>query len=139
MHGPSAPIVAPRIGGQHARKFLRMPAVIPVRVEFLQDSNEAMFTSVPGALLNVGCGGGRVRFRWELSVRTRLFISLPAGTPHLRLLAEVSWASQPPGREPGLTEYGLRWMEPLSSSVLQSVLLRQGLAGRWEAAHVPGA
>ncbi len=138
MHGASAPTVALRRRGQDTRKFLRMPVVIPLRAEILRASHEAMFASVPGALLNVGCGGGRVRFRWELPPRTRLFISLPAGTPLLRLLAEVSWMSQPSGREPGLTEYGLRWVEPLSSSVLQSVLLRQGLAGRWEAAHVPG-
>ncbi len=139
MHGASVPTVAPRRGGQDTRKFLRMSVVIPVRAEILWASHESKFASVPGALFNVGCGGGKVRFRWELPPRTRLFISLPAGTPLLRLQAEVSWVSQPSGLDPGLTEYGLRWVEPLSSSVLQSVLHRQGLAGRREAAHVPGA
>ncbi len=139
MYRASAPRSAPPNGDHDTRSFSRIPVVIPVRIEILRPSKRAVFASIPGALLNVGCGGGRVRISWEIPPRSRLLISLPAGTPSLRLLAEVSWASWRSGSWPGPTEYGVRWVEPLTSCVLQSALLRQGLEGGWEGAYVRGA
>jgi len=111
------------------REFSRIPVVIPVLVESFPISQAAAFAVVPGALLNIGRGGGRVRVRWEFPRRTRLVISLPIGMPSLRLPAEPIWACHPPGggQEPAV--YGVRWVEPLSSTILETILLRQGLVG----------
>jgi hypothetical protein len=110
------------------REFSRIPAVIPVRVEILPSSPVAAFAVVPGALLNIGRGGGRVRVRWEFPPRTRLVISLPIGMPSLRLPAEVIWVCHPSDGAPEPAVYGVRWVEPLSSTILETILLRQGLA-----------
>lgn len=138
MYGASVSMVTPRGVEQDTREFSRIPVVIPVRVEILPASKEAVFAVVPGALLEIGRGGGRVRVRWEFPPRTRLFISLPVGAPSLRLLGEVIWASQASTRGPEPAVYGVRWVEPLSSGILQSVLLRQGLAFKGQVARVPG-
>ena len=47
-----------------SREFSRIPVVIPVRVEILPASKGGVFAAVPGVLLNIGCGGGKVRVRW---------------------------------------------------------------------------
>lgn len=117
------------------REFSRIPAVIPVRVEILPAWKGAVFAAVPGALLNIGRGGARLRVGWEFSPRARLFISLPVGIPGLRLLAEVIWASRAAGRGAESALYGVRWVEPLSSGALESVLLGQGLSSEAEVAY----
>lgn len=117
------------------REFSRIPVVIPVRVEILPAWKGAVFAAVPGVLLNIGGGGARLRVGWEFSPRTRLFISLPVGMPGLRLLAEVVWASRSCGGGAESALYGVRWVEPLSSGALQSVLLRQGLSSEAEVAN----
>lgn len=139
MHGTGAPTTAPQRGDHDSREFSRIPLVIPVRVEVFPTPPAAGFAAVPGVLLNIGRGGGRVRVRWEIPPRTHLFISLPVGSPSLRLLAEVVSASHPSDRGPEPAVYGLRWAEPLSSGILGSVLLHQGLANTWEVAHGRGA
>jgi hypothetical protein len=121
------------------REFSRIPVVIPVRVEILPVNKSGVFAAVPGVLLNIGCGGGRVRVRLELPPGTRVFISLPMGTPGLRLLAEVVWGSRPSGfgNEPSM--FGVRWIDPMSVGALQAVLLGQGLTTPREAAHASRA
>jgi hypothetical protein len=109
------------------REFSRIPVVLPVRVESFPTSQAAAFAVVPGVLLNIGRGGGRVRVRWEFPPRTRLVISLPIGMPSWRLPAELIWACHPSGggREP--TVYGVRWVDPLASTILETILVRRGL------------
>ena len=121
------------------REFSRIPVVIPVRVEILPANKAGAFAAVPGVLLNIGCGGGRVRVRSELPPGTRVFISLPVGTPDHRLLAEVVWGSRPSGfgNEPPI--FGVRWIDPMSVGALQRVLLGQGLTTPREAAHASRA
>jgi hypothetical protein len=104
--------------------FSRIPVVIPVRVERFRTSQAAPLAVVPGTLLNIGRGGGRVRVRREFPPRTRLVISLPIGMPGLRLPAELIWACHPSdgGQDPAV--YGVRWVEPLSSTILETILLR---------------
>lgn len=119
------------------REFSRIPVVIPVRVEIFPTSKAVAFAPVPGTLLNIGRGGGRVRVRWQSLPQTRLFISLPVGMPSFRLPAEVVWACHPSNRGPEPSVYGVRWMEPLSSAILESILQRQGLASKREVAHAP--
>lgn len=118
-----------------SREFSRIPVAIPVRVEILPAWKGAVFAAVPGALLNMGCGGARLRVGWGFAPGSRLFVSLPVGMPNLRLLAEVVWASRATGRGAESALYGVQWVEPLSSGVLQSVLLRQGLSSGAEATH----
>lgn len=117
------------------REFSRIPVVIPVRVEILPACQGDVFAAVPGALLNIGRGGARLRVGWEFHPRTRLFISLPKGIPNLRLLAEVIWPAPVSGRGGASALCGVRWVEPLSPDALESVLLRQGLSAKTEAAH----
>ena len=68
-----------------------------------------------------------MRVRCEFPPHTRLSILLPFETPSLRLPADVAWVSQPPDRGPEPAVYGVRWVGPLSSGILESILLRQGL------------
>lgn len=132
-------MAADQRGDRDLREFSRISVLIPVRVEIVPLSTGAASDGPPGTLLNIGRGGGRVRVRWEFPPRTRLFISLPIGSTCLRLLAEVVWVSRPAerGLEPAV--YGLRWVQPLSSGILGSVLLRQGSTGKREVPHVPEA
>jgi hypothetical protein len=132
-HPPNEPI--PR-NGDPPREFTRVPVVIPVRVQILTAKKGSVVAAAPGVLLNIGCGGGRVRVRWELSAGTRVLISLPVGTPVLHLLAEVVWGSRPSelGNEPSV--FGVRWSDPMSMGTLQAVLLGQGLMTPRESAHV---
>jgi hypothetical protein len=129
--------MAPARGDRDIREFSRIPVVIPVRVEIFPIPPTAGFAGVPGTLLNIGRGGGRVRVRWEFPPHTRLFISLPMGMPSLRLQAEAIWACHPSERGPEPAVYGVRWVEPLSSAILESVLQGQGLASKREVAHAP--
>jgi hypothetical protein len=117
-----------RTGDRNLREFSRISVVIPVRVEIIPAPTVVDFAAVPGTLLNIGRGGGRVRLRWEFQPQTRLFVSLPVCMPSLRLSADVIWVCHPfdRGGEPAV--YGVRWVEPLSSAILESVLMRQGLA-----------
>lgn len=119
------------------REFSRVSVVIPVRVEILPPTRGGVFAAVPGVLLNIGCGGGQVRVRWDLLPGTRLFFFLPAEPSGLRLLAEVVWGSRASGvgNEPAM--YGVRWIDPLSVRALQAVLLGQGLTTPGEMLHAP--
>ena len=139
MQRADMPITASQAGDRDTREFSRVPVVIPVRVEIFPASKVAAFAAVSGTLLNIGRGGGRVRVRWESPPQTRLFISLPVGMPSLRLPAEVIWACHPSDRGPEPAVYGVRWVEPLSSAILESILLRQGLASKREVAHAPSS
>ncbi len=121
-------------GDRNLREFSRIPVVIAVRVEIIPAPTGAVFAAVPGTLLNIGRGGGRVRLRWEFQPQTRLFVSLPVGTPSLRLTADVVWACDR-GAEPAV--YGVRWVQPLSSAILESILMRQGLAVTAEGSCAP--
>lgn len=138
MHHTDMPRTACQTGDRDMRGFSRIPVVIPVRVESFPTSQAAAFAVVPGVLLNIGRGGGRVRVRWEIPPRTRLVISLPIGMPSLRLPAEVIWACHPPDGGPEPAVYGVRWAEPLSSTILETILLRQGLASKPEVVHASG-
>jgi hypothetical protein len=122
-----------------SREFSRVPVVIPVRVEILPASKGGVFAAVPGVLLNIGCGGGNVRVRWDLAPGTRVLISLSVGTPGLRLPAEIVWGARASGfgNEPAV--YGVRWVDPLSVGAVQAVLLGQGLTRPGEMAHAPRA
>ncbi len=131
--GPSLTVCRP--GDRDMREFSRIPVVIPVRVEILPAPPLAGLAAVPGTLLNIGRGGGRVRLRWEFPPQTLLFISLPAGMPSLRLAGEVVWACHPSDRGPEPAVYGVRWAEPLSSANLESILMRQGLGSKREELH----
>ena len=135
MVNPQAPNEPIQRNDGPPREFSRIPVVIPVRVEILPANKGGVCAAVPGVLLNIGCGGGRVRVRWELPPGTRVFISLPVGTPGLRLLAEVVWGSRPSGfgNEPSM--FGVRWIDPMSVRALQAVLLGQGLSTPRESAH----
>ena len=137
MYGVGASTRTCRTGDQNLREFSRIPVVIPVRVEIIAAPTVAVFAAVPGTLLNIGRGGGRVRLRWEFQPQTRLFVSLPVGMPSLRPIADVIWARHPfdRGAEPAV--YGVRWVEPLSSAILESVLIRQGLAVTGEGSRAP--
>jgi len=125
-------LMTTRAGRKDKRKFLRIPVVIPVRVEAFPASQAEAFAVVPGALLNIGRGGGLVRARWEFPLRARLVISLPVAMPSLQISAEVVWRSCPSGRELEPATYGVRWGEPLASNVLEEVLLGQGLTNKAE-------
>jgi hypothetical protein len=126
-----------RTGDPNLREFSRIPVVIPVRVEIIGTPTVAVFAAVPGTLLNIGRGGGRVRLRWEFQPQTRLFVSLPLGMPSLRLTADVIWACHPFDRGAEPAAYGVRWVEPLSSAILESILMRQGLAVTGEGSRAP--
>ena len=130
-------MTASQLGDRDMREFSRIPVVIPVCVEIFPPSKAVAFAAVPGTLLNIGRSGGRVRVRCESPPQTRLFISLPVGTPSIRLPADVIWACHPFDRGPEPPVYGVRWMEPLSSAILESILQRQGLASKREVAHAP--
>jgi hypothetical protein len=129
---PNEPIQ--RHDGPH-REFSRIPVLIPVRIENLPPNMGNGLLSVPGVLLNIGCGGGRVRVRMELPPGARVLISLPVGGPGLRLLAEVVWGARSSefGNEPSMV--GVRWIDPMAAGTLQAVLLGQGLIAPKEAAH----
>ena len=139
MFRARVPTTACQPGDRDMRESSRIPVVIPVRVDIFSTPPLAAFAAVPGTLLNIGRGGGRVRVRWECPAHTRPFISLPMGMPSLRLPAEVIWVCQPSDRGPEPAVYGVRWVEPLSSAILESILLRQGLANKREVAHARGA
>jgi hypothetical protein len=126
-----------RPGDRDVREFSRIPVVIPVRVEIMPAPPTAGFAAVPGTLLNIGCGGGRVRLRWRFPPQTRLIISLPVGMPGFRLTAEVIWASYPSDQGPESAVYGVRWANSLSSAILESILMRQGLTTTREEPHAP--
>lgn len=126
-------------GDRDMREFSRIPVVIPVLVEVFPTLPKAGSAAVPGTLLNIGRGGGRVRLRWECPAHTRLFISLPIGIPSLQFPAEVIWAYHTSDRGPEPAVYGVQWVEPLSSAILESILLRQGFASKREAARARGA
>jgi hypothetical protein len=138
MHGPDGPKKARHRGHGDLRESSRIAVMIPIRVEIPPSSREPGSAGVPGALLNIGRSGGRVRVRWEFPLHARLFIALPVGMPSLRLPAEVIWAraSFDLGAEPA--EYGVRWGELLSSAVLEKILRRPGLTGKREAPHALG-
>jgi hypothetical protein len=125
-----------RSGGQ-SREFSRIPVVMPVRVEILPASQGGVHAAVPAVLLNIGCGGGRVRVRGDLAPRTQVMISLSVGTPGLRLPAEIVWGTRASGlgNEPAM--YGVRWVNPLTVEAVQAVLLGQGLTPQGEKAHAP--
>jgi hypothetical protein len=125
------------ISAGSSREFSRIPVVIPVRIEILPSIKGSGYAAVPAVLLNVGCGGGNVRVRWELAPGMRVFICLAVGTPGLRLPAEIVWGTRPSGlgNEPAM--YGVRWVDPLSVGALQTVLLGQGLTRPGEMAHAP--
>lgn len=131
-HAPNEPTL--RIGGP-PREYTRIPVVIPVRVQILTAKKGSVAAAVPGVLLNISCGGGTARVRWNLPAGTRVLISLPVGTPVLHLLAEVVWGSRPSGfgNEPSM--FGVRWSDPMSVGALQAVLLGQGLIAPRESAH----
>lgn len=135
MVNPQAPNEPIQRNDGPPREFSRIPVVIPVCVEILPANKDDVFAAVPGVLLNIGCGGGRVRVRLELPPGTRVFISLPVVTAGLRLLAEVVWGSRPSGlgNEPSM--FGVRWIDPMSVGALQAVLLGQGLTTPRESAH----
>lgn len=115
-----------RSDGQ-SREFSRIPVVIPVRVEILAALRGSVYAAVPAVLLNIGCGGGKVRVRWDLAPRTRVFICMSVGTPGLRLPAEIVWGARASGfgNEPAM--YGVRWMDSLSVGAVQTIMLGQGL------------
>jgi hypothetical protein len=119
------------------REFSRISVVIPIRIEILPPAAGGVFAAVPGVLLNIGCGGGQVRVRWDLPPRTRVFIFLPAETSGLRLLAEVVWGPRASGlgNEPAM--FGVRWIDPLSVRALQAALLGHGLSAPGEMVHAP--
>jgi hypothetical protein len=125
-----------RSDGQ-SREFSRIPVVMPVRVEILPAPQGGVHAAVPAVLLNIGCGGGRVRVRGDLAPGTRVFIALSVETPDLRLPAEIVWGARAPGfgSEPAM--YGVRWVDPLSVGAVQAVLLGQGLTRQGEMAHAP--
>ena len=131
MYRTGAPVTA-RADRKDTRGFLRIPVVIPIRVEAFPASQAEAFAVVPGALLNIGRGGGLVRARWEFPLRARLVISLPVAMPSLQIPAEVVWRSCPSDTEFEPATYGVRWGEPLTSNVLEGVLLGQGLANKAE-------
>ncbi len=120
-----------------SREFSRLPVVIPVRVEFLPASKGGVYAAVPAVLLDIGCGGGKVRVRCDLAPGTRVYISLSVGTPGLRLQAEIVWGIRASGFGNDPTMYGVRWVEPLSAGAVQAVLLGQGLTRQGEVAHAP--
>jgi hypothetical protein len=119
------------------REFSRIPVVLPVRVEILPPIKDGVFADVPAVLLNIGCGGGKVRVRWDLAPRTQVMISLSVGTPGLRLPAQVVWGTRPSGLGNAPAMYGVRWVDPLSAGAVQAVLLGQGLARQEEMTHAP--
>lgn len=125
-----------RSGGR-SRASSRIPVVIPVRIEILPTSEGGVYAAVPAILLNIGCGGGNVRVRWDLAPGTRVFISLSVGTPGLRLLAEIVWGTRASGlgNEPAI--YGVRWVDSLSVGAVQAVLPGQGVARQRETAYAP--
>lgn len=133
-HGPREMI---RRNNGPSREFSRIPVIIPVGVEIPPASKGEVLASVPGLLLDISCSGGKVRIRWDLPRGMRLFIFLPAGTPGLRLPAEIVWGSPAPGlgKEPAM--YGVRWIDPLSAGALQAALLGQDFRIQGETAHAP--
>jgi hypothetical protein len=124
MHHTDMPTTPCQTGDGDMGDFSRIPVVIPVRVECFRTSQAAPLAVVPGTLLDIGRGGGRVRVRREFPPRTRLVISLPIGMPGLWLPAELIWACHlsDGGQEPAV--YGVRWVEPLSSTILETILPR---------------
>ncbi len=119
------------------REFSRVSVVIPARIGIRPPTKGGVIVAVPGVLLNIGCGGGQVRARWDLPPGTGVFIFLPVDTSGIRLLAEVVWGSRTSGfgNEPAM--YGVRWIDPLSVGTLQAVLLGQGLTTPGEMLHAP--
>ena len=139
MYHTDIPMTACQADREDMREFLRIPVVIPVRVEVFPASQAETFAVVPGALLNIGRGGGKVRVRWEFPPLTRLIVSLPIAMPNLRIPAEMIWRCHPSdgGLEPAA--YGVRWVEPLSSKILETILLGQGLVSKPEVVHASGS
>jgi hypothetical protein len=88
MHGEGTTMTTLAREDRGSQQLSRIPVVIPVRIAVLPTSTGAVFGPVPGALLEIGLGRGRVRVRWELPPGTRLVISLPVDTPTLHLEAE---------------------------------------------------
>lgn len=138
MRETSLPLVHERGSGRDPREFNRLPVVIPIRVVSIRVWEGAPFITLPGTLLNISRGGAGIRLRWVFPAGTRLLVSIPAGTPSLQPVAETVWSALASGHGHGLAVYGVRWMEKLSGRVLQSILLRQGLAAVWEAEGASG-
>jgi hypothetical protein len=128
-----------RRGHGDLRESSRIQVMIPVRVGIFSPSTNSAPAAVPGALVNIGRGGGRVRLRWEFPPRTRLLISLPLGKISVRLPAEVVWARHSPDLETEPSVYGIQWGGLLSSAVLELILRRQGLVSEREVTDAPGA
>jgi hypothetical protein len=126
----------PRTAGP-SKEFSRIPVIMPARVEFLPASEGGVYAGLPAVLLDIGCGGGKVRVRWDLAPGTRVFISLSVGTPGLRLPAEIVWGARASGlgNEPAM--YGVRWVDLLSVGAVQTVLLGHELTRLVEMAHAP--
>ncbi|HSD49852.1 MAG TPA: PilZ domain-containing protein [Candidatus Methylomirabilis sp.] len=127
IHSPTGP----------CREFSRIPVVIPVRVNILPASRGDANVAVPAVLLNISCGGGTVRLRWDLPPGTRVFISWSVGTPEVHLPAEIVWGARASGLWNEPTMYGIRWVNPLSAGAVRAVLLGQGLTRRGEKQHAP--
>ncbi len=117
------------------RKFLRIPVVIPVRVMRASVSpGGAVEAAMPGILLNIGRGGGRLRVRGRLPLHTRLVVFLPVHSGSC-LAAEVVWTTGSGEHE--LLGHGVRWLQPLTSQILGEILLGQTHENMGEVSHAP--
>ena len=125
MHGPTVPVKPSGSDGCNARQFARIPLLIPVHVELLPVASGAAAMAL-GTLLNIGCGGGLLRLRRELSAGARIHVRFPLMAHTVRLPGEVIWRIVPSDHEHEPTVYGLRWAKPLSSGILESILIGEG-------------
>lgn len=112
----------PKPEGPEGREFPRFPSRIPAQVEIAHAWQGTSAAPLGGELYNISRGGAGLRLDRVLPPRTRLRIGVPSVAPGSRLSAEVVWTSAPPGSGRGPAVYGVRWLEQLSRSSLESIV-----------------
>ena len=129
--------MTPQEEGPEPREYLRLPAMIPVRIGIIHAWQGSGLSSLLGSMSNVSRGGAEIHVRWAIPPRTELRISLPVSALGQRLLAEVVWTSASPGSNPASAVYGVRWKERLSQELLDTILLRQTGSAPDETGAIP--
>jgi hypothetical protein len=109
--------------GPENRECPRFRSKLPAQVEIVHAWEGKSAAPSRGEVYNISRSGAGLRLDRVLPPRTRLRIAITAMGAHQRLSAEVVWTSAPLGAAiRGPAVYGVRWLEQLSRSALESLL-----------------
>jgi hypothetical protein len=123
-----------------SREHRRFRSKIPAHVEIVHAWEGTSVAPALGEVYNISRSGAGLRLDRVLPPRTRLRVAITAMGAHQRLGAEVVWTSAVLGagnKSPAV--YGVRWLEQLSSSALESLLPAPALRDDPDLRPHPGA